>query len=541
MSDAEHMGMLRQRLKDSSPVLFACLERSWCIALDWWLHAVPVQLGSANSVPHLRNVERHLDEIIAAFEELPGTTYVDRLTPAEIYVLLSAVLFHDVGRTQLGEHGKKGDQLLHNRYAHFGIPSAELADVLGSICEFHNSSMETREEQLRKLSVTSIEPYGHIRIPFIASLLVLADCMDAGYTRSLPDFLVDDHDKRGIVGRFRRGIRGVYVDAGARMIRTVLADERTAEQGRGRGSMTTAGKFTVGAPGKWLSDWIAYKFNAVEMAGALKPWISQECFSDLLHDIRKEPVVKTNPRSGVWTYFDKRGEFIDNKQLWPILKKGPADIEKVLTILLTLGLVQLEQLKPPEAEDNKNPEGGPYPARGDLAIVIGDTYANRHVLGIIKNTLAAEGVVLSSWVIERDQRIYNALGELTYEPILTLEFLKRTIKGMWALSTAVFGTSSFSYRDLAAYIGEPDERRVEYAVHRIASTNTTPEKKDWVVARGGSWEWCVDRLSEDKAPCALTGVEELWKKVRQALHEPNEDFYQWYEWHKRMEEDSHAR
>jgi hypothetical protein len=105
------MQLLRKILRDSIPELADALERSWTIALDEWLAAIAPQLDSFNAYPHLRNHEKHLERIWLAYQKHHGTSARPLLSPIEIYVMLSSILFHDIGVE--GHHRKVSGRAGH--------------------------------------------------------------------------------------------------------------------------------------------------------------------------------------------------------------------------------------------------------------------------------------------------------------------------------------------------------------------------------------------------------------------------------------------
>jgi hypothetical protein len=514
----DEWGMLRYRLRDADPVLYQCLQRSWKIALDWWLYAVPVESGSSNSTPHLRNVERHLDDTIRAFEDSPNTAYTDRLTPAEIYILLSAVLFHDIGKTQKRgkkSHGELAEEYLNKKYADLGIPSVELAASLGRICAFHDPP-ESRSHlyPFESVLTTSIEPYGRIREPFIAALLLLADCMDASYTRALPPFLVEPDDMPA-VGRFRRRIRGVYVDPLAGMVRTVL------------GSLPKDGKGTPAASGG--SDRYFVSLNKAYEAiwGAIpdadfksqQEWIGTVPISGLIGELKTQlkRVREKRIQNTVLMRLLDSGKPPEGS----LLDRGTGKSEKTVNQLLSLGMIRLEA-----SSGNSRPHKSfPFPRYADVAIAIGDMLSNCIKLDQIKGVLASEGVVIKSWVLEHDRNLYNAWNEPTYEPILTMDFMNRVLGGMWSLSASVFGTSRFSFVDLASYIGEPIVQRVAYAVRRISIVAGSHPQRPAIEAGVSTWEWYVLNrgISETDAVCNFIGPKALSERIGR-LAAPNAGF-----------------
>ncbi len=229
----QHRGILRERLSEGAPILYDAFKRSWDIAQEGWLQAIGTHHGSINSYSHLRNIENHLDKVVEEFEGLPNTTFKERLNGFELYMLLSAVLFHDFGQTQgqTKDHASLVAMVLPEKYGHLGILSWEIARFLAKICEYHDPSSKNPRSKLEKeLHTTVIDPHGRVRGAFLAALLTLADHMDGAFTRTLP-YYVAEADDIDAIGWFRREIRGVYVNANARLVRTVLGTD-TDETGQ---------------------------------------------------------------------------------------------------------------------------------------------------------------------------------------------------------------------------------------------------------------------------------------------------------------------
>jgi hypothetical protein len=220
------MFILRDRLKESQPELYAALERSWMIANDEWLPAVSPSSDSYNSYPHLRNMENYLEQILSEYETIRGSAVPPLLSPVELYVTLSAILFHDIGRL-FGStgHGEKSRRIIMKDFAKLGIPSEGFARVLADIAKAHDLSPSNCEEWLRlHLSAVTISPYREIRQRLCAVLLILVDHLDGAFTRVVPEY-ARPTDSYEVVGAFRRMVRGVTVDLQAQMVKVVLSDD----------------------------------------------------------------------------------------------------------------------------------------------------------------------------------------------------------------------------------------------------------------------------------------------------------------------------
>lgn len=535
-------GVLRGRLRGAEPMLHAHLERSWAIALEGWLHALEVKEGSANSYPHLRNTENHLDSVVTAFETPPSTSFRGSLSPIEIYVLLSAVLFHDIGRTQPGAqpHATKTRLLLETGFAHLGLPDRELARSVASICEAHSPDSSMSETHSTQLAATAIDPYGEIREDFLAALLTLGDTMDAAYTRALPEYLTGQSGI-GAVGWFRRMIRGVYVDPATRLVRTVLAPVGTmAAKGRGTATRDVSlyhigiSRHDGGCPCDLWRELIKTKGKTCWRTVA-------ERFASAVGTTRKGSSVQRlddieSSLTGLLGVIDEatpRGQYL--QQLGALGWKGGDEAQCLLSEvtprapllhgLFTLGLLELRR----SASGHVSEADGirPMPSIG-LAIVLGDTNRNRETLKRISPVLARSGIHLDAWLVEKEEHLYNVRGCESFEPVLSQGFLGHVANGMWELSAQVFGVCRFSYDDLASFVGESDTSKVHMAVRRIGVVTdgllapmSRRDRFPAVWAGDTHWEWCVDTLAHGRC-CSLTSRDEVMARLEslEKAHEP---------------------
>ena len=143
------MPTLRNRLESDSPELFAALLRSWEIAQKEWLPAVSPSEGSYNSLPHFKNIEHHLDSLLSSAGECPTTI---RLSTLDVYLLLSAVLFHDFGRVYGdADHAAASARSLPEHFAALGIPTRELALSLSRIALYHDPVTAKDKEDNRTM------------------------------------------------------------------------------------------------------------------------------------------------------------------------------------------------------------------------------------------------------------------------------------------------------------------------------------------------------------------------------------------------------
>lgn len=538
------MSTLRARLESAAPELHEALERSWKIAFEEWLPAIGHKGGSYNSYPHLRNIEQHLDQVVASCEQLPLARGRINLSPAELYVLLASVLFHDIGRLKPGGgHATSSRHVIEREYPSLGIPSSELAGCIGKVCEAHDPPNEWDESELCDVV---IDPHGEVRERQMAALLVLGDHMDSAYNRVIPQY-VDFKEGSDVVGEFRKVVRGVVADPAAQMIRLVIASAgKTAEGKKGenkRGTVQKAGHHYV--PEKQhnipLETWdlngdavFATFTRFIEtvqpptLAGSwdqVPPKILEYLIQSLLGSAKEReglralwnvvllndsPASKhgakekneanahvqepTQPKeylvSKVVEHTLKQTGKKDSQSASPGAASLPTAVppdprsQQVREALARLGmldrLVVAGLLKVEQAQKNQGIDCV-WPSGTLLAVIMGDTRKNTNAVRRVQDDLAVIGVPIRAWLIENSEHLYNWQGYETYEPILDPDFLMRILDGMWDLSVGVFACARFTYEELAAQVREPDVSKVRRAVRRIAIVaRTTPHAKGTV-------------------------------------------------------------
>jgi hypothetical protein len=484
---------LRERLKKEAPDLATDLERQRKQAQSEWFAAISPHLGSTNSGPHVANIEGHLDRTLEALHEHKPTAGVLQMRPIEVYVLLAAVLFHDLGRTRDGDrkkdserrkdkesgeasgHGAESRTMLDRDFASFGIHNRELARSLARICESHTATPEKRRDEEHRLRMGDvvIDPYGLVRERMIGALLTLGDHMDCAQTRVIPDYIAPSKEA---VGAFRNIIRGVVADPVSHCVRTTLvADEDDLPA---RKAPVTA------IPDKDRAErdgWIR-KF-ATEL-GADSLTVSAH--------VKGMPGTSHGFRADCNQWLRRLGRPEDS--LTGRLHDGPDFTfdEQLLTWNLVYG--------------NRADES-PWPRSTLVAMVLGDLRANRYALHSIRDHLAAVGLPLATWLLDSEERLYTPDCLETFEPVLHKSYLIEVARTMWDLSTRVFGVSEFTYRELASQLGDRDVARVKLAARRLAIVSADcghdlgPGKEDdeekvqpgplWVGDE--TWRWRIRR------------------------------------------------
>jgi hypothetical protein len=553
------MNRLRQLLKDEAPELHEALERSWKIAVEEWLGALKPSKGSYNAYPHLHNVENYLDQILAGIQPDSAGRARGCLTPAELYVLLSAVLLHDVGRAREGKpnHPKVSQGTVEGQYAHLGIPSRELARCIGNIAAAHGRPLVPDKKgagnagREQRLFDVTVDPHGEIRQESLAALLRLADYMDSAFTRVVPRYVLPENELE-LLGQFRDVIPGVSVDHEGRMVKTVVAAEKFRPEHQGQAKVDYSIVHPYDESSK--ADW-----DIISAKRALPPDIQLEGDGNGVeqHDLDQAVADTINlQRQTVEDAQKKAMKGTNGGKDSPDWKAISATIHKQAIVVLAYeekrhprGTLRYQRLLPyralNEAVTTFDPQDWlvvrrvfqvdadttppPLPPHALLAVVMSDVLANARELSASRAELSAVGLPLAAWLIDFEEHLYNTWGEETFEPVLSRGYLVRVADGMWELSTRVFGFSLFSYADLASAIGDVNVARVRRAVRRlgiVAGDCATVDGRQmpaiWVGAN--DWKWNVEhpRDKPARAGCSFVHVSEV-RNLIELLGEPHEE------------------
>jgi hypothetical protein len=515
------MGISRTRLKESHPELHDALERSWEIAFNEWLPALGVQYDSFNSYPHLRNLEIHLDKLVSDFESMSSTGCPSLLNPIELYVMLSAILFHDIGRTRTRDlHGMESERIIRDNFGSLGIVSEELANTIARICGFHDLPTVDTEEGISLLSTVVIDPYGEIRERGCAVLLKLIDHLDSAFTRVLPEY-IKSFAQFETVGGFRKTVRGVEVDLKGQMVKVVL--------GKSIWKMKTRP-----VPVQLLPNWDRIGTDVDEPA-MTKVSLRRILIRNGIKDVDVIPplvkgICRKSARFGIIERAIARHVLFLNRQT--VESKAPS------AHLLLNGVPVL--CEKPATMKNRggrtDPSSCPWEHERLLAVLMGNTRENVDALQSIRAVLSAMGIPIRQWFLEYDEHLFNEGGEETCEPIFYKEYLMDVARNMWDLSTEIFGQDEFSYETLAGQMCEPDVEKIRRAVHRLGVLvrDDEPNKKMGVWGEGKNnfcnaiwvgqkrWKWQIEKKqSSNRNVCRFASIHQVVNRVRQ-LVEPTE-------------------
>jgi len=210
-------------LQKRNASLFAQLEEIRRRAFEEWIHLLKPDQGSHAGYVHLRNVSRNADKMIPADAK-------KAFGDGEIFLLLVSILLHDLGRIipdkyyrlnrderrsqkkpepcpessgdcldgarrfkEQGTHACKSRDLIEKHWAIFGVPDEQIARLIGLLAFWHQfdtppadpGTCATLKTTKKDFSEISLEPYGRIRMPLLASILRIADETEDTWTRAI--------------------------------------------------------------------------------------------------------------------------------------------------------------------------------------------------------------------------------------------------------------------------------------------------------------------------------------------------------------------
>lgn len=223
---------LRRRLHDSDDLLVDSLSRQFAmmesLAYQTWVPALGSDKGSHSGLTHLQGVE----EQICSLLERGGA----ELSAAECFVLLAAVLLHDLGRTagqefihSLMRGPKKWEEpdaerrqdhfglrlkfranasgkvphhalvsalfILQKDQQYIGIRDRGLAKCVALACAAHYLPAAEHLRQGGFLEDLFLDRFGRIRVGWLACLLALGDEFDDSYHRAAPGWIRPNVDR----------------------------------------------------------------------------------------------------------------------------------------------------------------------------------------------------------------------------------------------------------------------------------------------------------------------------------------------------------
>ena len=211
-------------LKEIAPNLASRLEYIRQRGLEDWVNLIKFELGSHSGLPHLHNVEVIANRII------PDHMKVG-FSAGEIFLLLSAIYLHDIGKiipNDPKKHFVSCLEIIEQQGIALGLPDERITKYCALLVFCHglpeppsgelNTSIKgngNSREDLQKLAAnfrtTSLAPYGILRIPLLASILRIADETDNSWNRALREYWYElyKENSENVDKAFRRCIEDI--------------------------------------------------------------------------------------------------------------------------------------------------------------------------------------------------------------------------------------------------------------------------------------------------------------------------------------------
>lgn len=195
---------LRQYLKAENSDLFYEFERIRKKAEGGLLDYQTIYGDTVNGLAHVKDVEAKLDRLI------PDDTKA-QLSDFEVYLLLSAVYLHDIGKIRqeyYAHHSQISQETIDKCHTMLGIDNEHVATVIAWIAYGHgNDSIDSVPGEY------SIAGYGEARVGFLAALLRLGDELSVTYQRAprILEHMLDGIGKQD-KWRVRRSVSDVVID-----------------------------------------------------------------------------------------------------------------------------------------------------------------------------------------------------------------------------------------------------------------------------------------------------------------------------------------
>jgi KaiC/GvpD/RAD55 family RecA-like ATPase len=230
-------------------------------AYDTWIPMLGHDRGSHNGAVHIKGVESQISSLLSIAGDV-------QLSSIESFVLLTAILYHDIGRAaQIPNHDKDDRSLINNELVkiyrnipiackpHHAIVSAiyilkewktfkimdeQLANCIAIVCAAHHQGTALKLRESEQLKDVFFDQYGRIRIGWLSALLALGDDLDNSYHRAIPEWMSQSQiaessqGSRELIGPesnskiseesgsekgdFRRKLRGCEMDLGGRLL-----------------------------------------------------------------------------------------------------------------------------------------------------------------------------------------------------------------------------------------------------------------------------------------------------------------------------------
>jgi len=547
-----------EKLKNADLSLYNSYEALKEIVINDYFPKMPVDqnFNSLNSFPHIKNLESYLDQLLGSYPDLFSPKSHVHLTPQELYIILSAIWLHDIGRIRENKqeerekkekHGTHSKIIIEQNYVHLRIESLDQAKAIGKICEFHEPSEDYKDELN-----TVLTDRGFIRVRELASLLVLIDNMDSTYLRLTPLFVTGKENHPDLVSSFREVLRGIRFDEKRKSVIVYLDNDFNNEKKKSDFSYNPL-------------DWkVKYKLNE----SFINIIIAQN--SDILEHVSYHPIddqikllkaLKVNESDKKDLDNINLSELIDQikSKLYTVLGNGNHELNQVGYDNLKPYLDYVKKYNEFAIDDTpqnnyrsiirlfhkdepNNPgtnvdqlitllihdifkmiidKGEKWPTIIKLSAILSSARIGANDLKKRCQLLQRIGLPVNSWLILFKDRLYNCYGNETFEPIFTKHYLIDVADCMWKLSTQIFGQSYFSYQTLASAMIEPDIDKIKMAVQRLSilsKDDTNNRLLIWSDNTGWKWKGLNENHKVDNS--MINTFEELSSFIKQEIDSP---------------------
>ena len=236
--------ILRNNTSPLARQLFQEFQTIEARANEEWIPLLGHDKGSHSGHSHLQGVEEQISGILESTPDL-------NLSPAESFILLCGVIFHDLGKIVSQEKFddiKKSKEIEHSFYnkhlsvkvkdAHHGIVSAVfllaeyhrfgftdlgIVTCIAHVCAAHDTETAKKLRNTEKLRDRYLDQYGRIRLSWLCTLLTLGDELDNSYHRAAPKWLrPQTESKDNEKGRLRAKLSGCEINKPGKLLEVHL-------------------------------------------------------------------------------------------------------------------------------------------------------------------------------------------------------------------------------------------------------------------------------------------------------------------------------
>lgn len=524
-------------LAEQNPVLFATYKKTEEVAINHWYPGMSQSNGSVNSYPHVQGIINQLSLVI--YHPQCAIT----LTDVELYLLLTSILLHDIGKVkQAKDHGKESRNIIQKQWAALKIENEQMQQIIQNICFLHDRESEEFKSVSQTLPTDEyIDRYGKVRPRLLGALLYLGDHMDNSYTRTIPEEYTD---------HFRKNVLGVHFQPEQQMITTVIHPEAFLHK---KDDQYGAILYDLAYVQKTMGPFGLYFVQKVkeiekseqEDATPNNPQKSEEHHANpylvdlepllhLLRDTFLNDACLRNIRNEMYVLGMpiKKWMIECEGQLFLVQKRVDTSAVEFLdknTMALIFSVLEEKPSASQESEDRRllrqelksildNIDLHPDDSGSNLKKVMDSYRDNKEKvqsfktkkkdaeieLKHVREALAALRIIriCSQHVVKNpnnptDETFFAPYyyAALSVEPLTGYEYCKRVLKAMNDISTTIFAKSYFAYTDICNYMREDPKNTVKVmsAVRRLSYLFQYIQK-----SKGEIWTITDDKQGKDE-------------------------------------------